>query len=53
MPADGFKIIEKLSEVTATPIPAPLAGLDKREVLHKNCVEKSQMAEFILKTLLK
>lgn len=53
MPEDGFQIIEKLSEVTNTPIPAPLAGLDKREVLHKNCVEKSQMAEFILKTLLK
>ena len=53
MPEDGFGIIEKLSEVTGTPVPAPLAGLDKREVLHKSCVDKSAMAEFVLNTLIK
>ena len=52
LPADGFQIIEKLSSVTGTPIPAPLAGLNTREVLHKNCISKSDMAKFILDVLL-
>ena len=47
LPEDGFAMIEKLSEVTGTPIPAPLAGLRDRAVLHKSCVAKEEMAAFI------
>ena len=46
-----FDMVEKLSEVTDTAIPAPLAGLKSREVLHKDCIEKTQMSEFIKNTL--
>ena len=48
---DGFEVISKLSEVTGTPIPASLADLNKREVLHKTCVAKEEMAAFILNAL--
>ena len=42
---------EKLSRVTGTPIPAPLAGLKDREVLHKSVREKGQMTDFIKENL--
>ncbi len=47
IPEDGFEMIEKLSEVTGTAIPAPLATLKNRPVLHKSCVEKEEMSAFI------
>ena len=46
-----FDMVEKLSETTNTAIPAPLAGLKSREVLHKDCIDKTQMSEFIKNTL--
>ena len=42
-----FEVIEKLSALTSTAIPAPLAGLAGKSVLHKSCVEKEEMARFI------
>ena len=47
VPENGFEIIRKLSQVTGTPIPKPLADLDTRPVLHRDCVEKTAMADFI------
>ena len=47
MPETEFLMVEKLSEVTNTKIPAPLAGLKDKEVLHKTCVDKSEMSDFI------
>ena len=44
---DEFTMVEKLSEVTGTPIPGPLADLKNRAVLHKSCVHQAEMAEFI------
>ena len=44
---DEFTMVEKLSEVTGTPIPGPLADLKNRAVLHKSCVRQAEMAEFI------
>ena len=44
---NGFDIVEELSAVTGTSVPAPLAGLAKKEVLHTSCVEKENMADFI------
>ena len=41
--APGTELIEKLSEVTKTPIPKPLAGLDKREKRFKLVVDKQDM----------
>ena len=47
IPEDGFALLEKLSSASDTPVPAPLAELKTREVLHKTCVEKEKMADFI------
>ena len=47
MPSTEFDMVEKLSEVTNTKIPTPLAGLRDKEVLHKTCVDKSEMSDFI------
>jgi threonine synthase len=47
IPADGFALLEKLSAVSDTAVPAPLAELKTKEVLHKTCVEKENMAKFI------
>ena len=48
---DEFEVVRRLSEVTKTAVPAPLAGLADKKVLHTSCVEKEQMAEFIEKFL--
>ena len=47
MPSDEFSMVEKLSSVTNTKIPTPLAGLRSKQVLHKTCVDKSEMSDFI------
>ncbi|MBQ4155688.1 MAG: threonine synthase, partial [Clostridia bacterium] len=47
MPEDEFSMVEKLSSVTSTKIPTPLAGLRDKQVLHKTCVDKSEMSDFI------
>lgn len=47
IPESGFDQVAKLSEVTGTPVPAPLAGLKNRPVLHKSCTEKEEMSAFI------
>ena len=44
-------VLEKLSAVSGTPVPAPLSGLKSQEVLHKSCVKKEEMAKFICKFL--
>lgn len=51
MESDGFTVMEKLSEASGTPIPAPLAALRESTVLHKNSVSKEAMGEFIKSVL--
>ncbi len=47
LPADEFAMVEKLSEVTGTKIPASLANLKNSPVLHKGTVAKEEMSGFI------
>ena len=42
-----FEMVGNLSKITGTKIPAPLAGLADKAVLHTSCVEKEDMAKFI------
>ena len=44
---DPFKALETLSEVSKTPIPAPIKGIDKREVLHRSVIDKDAIEEFV------
>ena len=48
IPGDGFEQLKMLSDISGTPIPAPLAGLKGREVLHKSCIDKIAMDKFVL-----
>ncbi len=51
LPADDFAKLELLSKLTGTKVPAPLAALKGENVLHKECVEKENMADFICRFL--
>ncbi len=51
IPEDGFELLEKLSAVSNTPVPQPLSTLKSQEILHKSCVRKEEMADFIRKFL--
>ena len=51
MPTTEFDMVEKLSSVTNTKIPKSLAELKTKQVLHKTCVEKQEMSDFIKKFL--
>ena len=45
--APGVQLIDRLSETTGIPAPAPLAGLDKREVRFGGVVEKEAMPKAV------
>ena len=47
VPADDFAKLEMLSELSGTAIPASLAALKGEPVLHRSCVARSGMAQFI------
>ncbi|MBR7121040.1 MAG: threonine synthase [Lentisphaeria bacterium] len=51
LPADDFAKLQLLAGLTGTEIPAPLANLKGDAVLHKECVAKEEMAEFIRRNL--
>ncbi len=44
---DPFEALEILSRVSGTDIPAPIKGIDKKEVLHKSVIEKDALSEFV------
>ena len=44
----GTQLIDTLSELTGTPVPKPLAGLDKREVRFDQVVDKTEMPAAVL-----
>ena len=47
----GTELIETLSRVTGTPVPTPLAGLDKREIRFDRVTEKEGMPGAVLDML--
>ncbi len=44
---DEFRMLRRLSEVTGTDIPAPLANLELRPVLHDNVCDREAMRETV------
>ncbi len=44
---DEFKLMERLSEKTGTPIPMNLQGLQQRKELHTGCLAKNEMLRFV------
>ena len=45
--ADEFKVMYRLNEVTAVPIPHGLATLERKPELHRHCIAKEQMSSFV------
>ena len=45
--ADEFAMLDKLAAVSGTEVPSPLANLHDKKVLHKDCVNKVNMSDFI------
>ena len=45
--APGVQLIERLSEATGISAPAPLSGLDRREIRFDGCVEKDAMPDTV------
>jgi len=42
-----FEALETLSDLWKEKIPAPIKGIDKREIIHKNVIDKSEIKTFI------
>ncbi len=42
-----FRCIEQLEELTKVPAPNPLKGIGERKVLHKDCIERETITEYI------
>ncbi len=49
----GAQLIETLEKVSNVKIPAPLTGLDKREIRFKQCTPKEKMSEVVRNFLIK
>ena len=45
---DGIEALEALSLATATEIPAPLFGLDKKTVRFSTIIDKSEMTDAVM-----
>lgn len=45
--SDEFKVMYRLNELTGVPIPPGLATLEKKPELHRHCIKKEQMADFV------
>ena len=46
--ADEFAVMEQLSSLTGTAIPANLANLQELPVLHKDVIDKEEMLDYVL-----
>lgn len=44
-----FRVMDRLCEITGVPIPKNLSGLESKEVLHKEVIEKEKLTEFVMK----
>lgn len=47
--ADEFKVMEQLQDLTNVPIPAGLAGLKDKAVLHTDVIPKDSILDYVLK----
>ncbi len=44
---DPFAALDELENVSGVAIPAPIKGIDKREVLHKTVIERDELKSFV------
>ena len=44
---ESFAALDELEKVSGVTIPAPIKGIDKREVLHKTVIERDELKSFV------
>ncbi len=49
--SDEFELVEKLAEASKIPVPASLAELKNKDIRFKEIIDKTEMKEFVFKTL--
>ncbi len=42
-----FDALDELESISGTPIPAPIKGINTREVIHKTVIDKSELKSFV------
>ena len=47
VPEDAFAAMAELQALTGVPVPTPLAELQTLPVLHHDCIEVSEMADYV------
>ena len=50
---DFFPLMKELEKISGVKIPAPIAGIENRPVLHKAVIEKEEIKEFVKNQLIK
>ena len=48
---DEFAIMEQLHELTGVPVPKNLSGLQEKEVLHRDVIEKDEILDYVLRKI--
>ena len=48
---DAFAQMDALAKLTGRPVPASLAGLREREILHRDVIEKGDIADYVAEKL--
>ena len=51
MSGDEFEQMERLSQISGVKIPAGLAGLREKAVLHKELIDRSEIIPYVLSVL--
>ncbi len=46
--ADEFRVMYRLNELSGVPIPHGLATLERKPELHRHCISKEKMSDFVL-----
>ncbi len=46
---DEFAVMEQLHALTGVPVPAGLQGLQQREILHQDVIDRDAMLAYVLK----
>ena len=49
---DPLKLMAELEKISGVPVPAVIANIDQRPIVHENVCEKDRIKEFVKKTLL-
>lgn len=50
---DFFPLMAELEKISGVPVPGAVKDIDKRPVLHRNVIDKTEIKDFVKKQLIK